>query len=68
MAEFHIKTDEVVNKTIRMKISTINEITTLAGKYNISFNQLVVQMCEFALQNLPDKDRPENTEHDKKAP
>ena len=53
MAEFRIEKDEVVNKTIRMKITMIDEITTLATANNISFNALVVQMCKFALENLP---------------
>jgi predicted HicB family RNase H-like nuclease len=60
MAEFQIKHDETLNKTIRMKKSLINEITMLAGKHEISFNALVVQMCEFALQHLPDKDKCKN--------
>ena len=55
MAKFHVRTDETINKTIRMKISMIEEITTLAEQHGISFNQLVVQMCQFALENLPDK-------------
>jgi UDP-glucose 6-dehydrogenase len=58
MAEFNIVKDEALNKTIRMKISLINEITNLANQHNISFNALVVQMCEFALRNLPDKTKP----------
>lgn len=53
MAEFNITKDETLNKTIRMKSSLINEITALAGKHDISFNACVVQMCEFALRNLP---------------
>lgn len=53
MLEFKIKHDETLNKTIRMKKSMIDEITTLAVKHDISFNALVVQCCEFALQNLP---------------
>jgi len=55
MAQFHIKKDEAINKTIRMKASLVSEITSLAGEYGISFNALVVQMCEFALEHLPDK-------------
>ncbi|MCL2031396.1 MAG: hypothetical protein FWG93_07600 [Oscillospiraceae bacterium] len=60
MAEFYIKSeDAAVNKTIRMKRSMIDEITALAGKHDLSFNALVVQMCEFALQNHPDKGKAE---------
>jgi hypothetical protein len=64
MATFHIDNDESVNKTIRMKISLINQITELATAHGISFNALVVQMAEFALQHLPDKD---NVEPGKKS-
>ena len=60
MATFHIDNDESVNKTIRMKISLINQITELATAHGISFNALVVQMTEFALQHLPDKDSENN--------
>ena len=51
--EFHVKKDESLNKTIRMKASLIEKIEALAQENNISFNALVVQMCEFALSHLP---------------
>jgi predicted HicB family RNase H-like nuclease len=60
MLEFKIKHDETLNKTIRMKKSLIDEITALAGKHDISFNALVVQCCEFALQNIPEIDKVKN--------
>ena len=60
MLKFEIKKDEALNKTIRMKSSLINEISTLAEEHNISFNALVVQMCEFALKNLPDISKTNN--------
>ena len=60
MPEFQIRKDEAVNKTIRMKVSLINEISTLADEYDISFNALIVQMCEFALNHLPDKSNDSN--------
>lgn len=53
MAEFKIMKDESINKTIRMKSSLIEKINALAGEHDISFNALVVQMCEFALLHLP---------------
>ena len=53
MAEFEIVKDETLNKTIRMKSSLIAEITALAHKNDVSFNNLVVQMCTFALRHLP---------------
>ena len=59
MAVFNIKHDETINKTIRMRKSLIEEISSLAHLHDISFNALVVQMCEFALQHLPNKDEPD---------
>ena len=55
MAEFRIRKndDEALTKTIRMKSSLIDRINTLADENDISFNALVVQMCEFALLYLP---------------
>jgi len=62
MSVFRIKRneDESLNKTIRMKSSLIEKISVLAGEHDISFNTLVVQMCEFALLHLPSKG--ENTQ------
>ena len=59
MAVFMIKKneDESLNKTIRMKSSLIEEINVLAGEHDISFNALVVQMCEFALLHLPGREK-----------
>ena len=56
MAEFKIKKDETLNKTIRMKSSLISRITALANENDVSFNALVVQMCEFALLHLPGRE------------
>jgi hypothetical protein len=57
MAEFKIKKDETLNKTIRMKNSLISRITAVANENDISFNALVVQMCEFALLHLPGREK-----------
>ncbi|MDR2167072.1 MAG: hypothetical protein LBE35_04375 [Clostridiales bacterium] len=54
MAEFRVRKDESVNRTIRMKISLIDRINEVARENEVSFNALVVQMCEFALIHLPD--------------
>ncbi len=58
MAEkvFKIKKQQCSNKTIRMPDELIETLQTLADKNGISFNQLVVQCCEFALDNLSPKD------------
>lgn len=40
------------NKTIRMPDILIERLECLAAKNDISFNQLVVQCCQYALENL----------------
>lgn len=40
-----------------MPDALIDKITKLAAEQDISFNQVVVQCCEYAIENLPkDKD------------
>lgn len=41
------------NKTIRMPDKLIEQLEEVAKSEDISFNQLVVQCCEYALDNLP---------------
>lgn len=47
MNEFIIKKPKSSNRTIRMPDPLIEQIATLANDQGISFNQLVVQCCEF---------------------
>lgn len=49
---FKIKKPQSSNKTIRMPDDLIDKIQSLADSNDISFNQLVVQCCEFALENM----------------
>ncbi len=49
---FHIKKTQSSNKTVRMPDDLIDQLEKLAAKNDISFNQLVVQCCEYALENL----------------
>lgn len=49
---FEIKKPTSSNKTIRMPDSLIEKMEKLAAVHDISFNQLVVQCCEYALENL----------------
>ena len=51
---FTIKKQQNSNKTIRMPDELIAKLQKLADKNDISFNQLVVQCCEFALDNMSD--------------
>ena len=49
---FVVKKPESSNKTIRMPNELIDKLEKLATSNDISFNQLVVQCCEYALENL----------------
>lgn len=49
---FEIQNQQKSNKTIRMPDDLIDRLQTIADQNNISFNQLVVQCCEYALKNM----------------
>lgn len=50
--DFIIKKSKSSNRTIRMPDEMIERLGYLATQKGISFNQLVVQCCDFALQHL----------------
>ena len=54
---FEIRKVQSFNKTIRMSEDLIAKLENLACKNDISFNQLVVRCCEYALENLGDKSK-----------
>lgn len=56
MIMFIIQKNEASNKTIRMSNTLIEQLEEIAANEDISFNQLVVQCCEYALANLPKND------------
>lgn len=49
---FEIKKPTASNKTIRMPDPLIETLEKLAAKHDISFNQLVIQCCEYAIEHL----------------
>lgn len=49
---FEIKKHTSSNKTIRMPDTLIEQLESLAAKNDISFNQLVIQCCEYALNDM----------------
>ncbi len=49
---FRIHKVESINKTVRMPTDLIGSLERLATQHDISFNQLVVQCCRYALENL----------------
>lgn len=54
--EFVIKKPKSSNRTIRMPDELIETLGKLATEREISFNQLVIQCCEFALEHLKERD------------
>ncbi len=53
---FEIKKPSASNKTIRMPDNLIEKLERLAAQHDISFNQLVIQCCEYALDNMKQSD------------
>lgn len=56
MEKFKINKDEVkissINRTIRIKPESFEKLMDLSEKNNISFNKVINQCIEFALNNL----------------
>ncbi len=50
--EFKIKKQEYVNKTFRITKELSDQLSHVAQQENVSVNELVVQCCEFALNNM----------------
>ncbi|MBR1739566.1 MAG: Arc family DNA-binding protein [Ruminococcus sp.] len=49
---FEIKKPSSSNKTVRMPDELIERLEKLAAQNDISFNQLVIQRCEYALKDI----------------
>ena len=54
--EFKLKKPTSSNRTVRMPDELIDTLNQLAAKKDISFNQVVIQCCEFALQHIKEDD------------
>lgn len=49
---FTIKKPVTINKTIRLPQELVLTLEHIASEHDISFNQLIIQCCEYALENL----------------
>lgn len=49
---FKVKKEEYTNKTFRMPNELVEQLQTVAQEKQVSLNQLVVQCCQYALDNL----------------
>ena len=50
--EFRIQKIEYVNKTVRMPKTLVDELGLAAQEADISVNELIIQSCQYALENL----------------
>ena len=50
--EFRIQKIEYVNKTFRMPKTLLDELGLVAQESDISVNELIIQSCQYALENL----------------
>lgn len=55
---FDVKKPEMVNKTFRFPAELVKQLEAVAQNKGVSLNNLVVQCCEYALDNLKDSDEP----------
>lgn len=57
---FKIKKNQaMMNKTFRLPVMLLNELTRIADSNNVSVNNLVQQCCEYALNNMEKTAKPE---------
>jgi len=49
---FKVEIPEMVNRTFRLPLKLVEELQTVAQNKGVSLNKLVVQCCEYALENL----------------
>ena len=47
-----VKKPEHINKTFRMPVELVQKLEVLAQEKQVSLNNLIVQCCEYALNNL----------------
>lgn len=56
MFEIKKEATDYENKSLRLPKELINKIQSLANEYNTSFNKVVIQCVEYALQNMKEDD------------
>lgn len=53
---FKVKKTEYTNKTFRLPTELVKRLETVAQNQNVSLNNLVIQCCEYALNNMDDSE------------
>lgn len=59
---FKVKKTEYVNKTFRLPKDLVKRLEVVAQNKNVSLNNLVVQCCEYALENIDNSETPKDDE------
>jgi hypothetical protein len=54
---FVVKKNESINKTIRFPVDLIDSLEKIAAEKDISFSQLVIQCCEYALNHIENEEK-----------
>lgn len=54
---FEVKKIEHVNKTFRMPADLVKRLEILAQEKGVSLNNLVIQCCEYALENIDSQEK-----------
>lgn len=54
---FEIKKPEYINKTFRLPLELVKELEKVAQNQNVSLTNLIVQCCEYALENLKKEEK-----------
>lgn len=49
---FDVTKPEMINKTFRMPTELVERLTKVAQDKDVSLNNLIIQCCEYALDNL----------------
>ena len=57
---FKVKKTEYVNKTFRLPTDLVKRLEVVAQNKNVSLNKLVVQCCEYALENIDNSEAPKD--------
>ena len=53
---FSVKKPQYVNKTFRMPMELVQKLESLAQEKQVSLNSLIVQCCDYALENIQPSD------------
>lgn len=56
---FKVKREEFTNKTFRIPVELLRKMEVLAQNEKVSLNNLVIQCCEYALNNMTSNDAKE---------